>query len=112
MRLWLCALGLGLVPGSYALIALCSAAWYWKTLEVRRERDQDEVENEDRHADQALDDHELAPVVSIGSQLVTRAGVTLKSRSAKPIAIANAKISAPRPISVETSSSSPSSCAA
>ena len=28
-----------------------------------------------------------APVVSIGSQLVTRAGVTLKSRSAKPIAI-------------------------
>ena len=59
----------------------------------------------------ALDDHE-EPVVSIGSQLVISAGVTLKSSSAKPIAIAKAKISAPRPISVETSSSSPSSCAA
>jgi hypothetical protein len=52
------------------------------------------------------------PVVSIGSQLVSSAGVTLNSRSAKPIAMTKAKMIAPRPISVATSSSSPSSCAA
>ena len=52
------------------------------------------------------------PVVSIGSQLVISAGVTLNSMTAKPIAIAKAKIIAPREISVETSSSSPSCCAA
>ena len=40
------------------------------------------------------------PVVSIGSQLVIRAGVTLKSISANPIAIANEKMIWPRGISV------------
>jgi hypothetical protein len=44
-------------------------------------------------------------------QSVISAGPTLKSRSANPIAIANAKISCPRVSSVATSSS-PSSCAA
>ena len=43
---------------------------------------------------------------------VIRAGVTLKRMSAKPIAIANAKMIAPRESSVCTSPSSPSSCAA
>jgi hypothetical protein len=43
---------------------------------------------------------------------VISAGVTLKSMIAKPIAIAKAKISAPRESSVETSPSSSSSCAA
>ena len=52
-------------------------------------------------------------VDSIGSQFVISAGETLKSRSAKPIAIPNAKNSCPRESSVWTSSfSSPSSCAA
>ena len=54
-----------------------------------------------------------APVVSIGSQLVISAGVTLKSISAKPIAIANEKRIWPRVISVCTSPSFASgSCAA
>ena len=54
-----------------------------------------------------------APVVSIGSQLVISAGVTLKSISAKPIAIANEKMIWPRVISVWTSPGSASgSCAA
>jgi len=53
------------------------------------------------------------PVVLIGSSSVRRPGVTLKSMTAKPIATANAKMSAPRESSVETSSpSSPSSWAA
>ena len=47
------------------------------------------------------------PVVSIGSQLVISAGVTLKSMSAKPIAIAKAKMMLPREISVETSKDVP-----
>ena len=51
-------------------------------------------------------------VPSIGSQFVMSAGETLKSRSAKPIAIAKAKRSWPRVSSVWTSSSSPSSWAA
>jgi hypothetical protein len=42
-----------------------------------------------------------APVDSIGSQLVMRAGETLKSRSAKPIAMPNAKMSWPRESSLE-----------
>ena len=50
------------------------------------------------------------PVVSIGSQFVISAGVTLNSMIAKPIAIANAKMIAPRESSVSTSW--PSSCAA
>ena len=37
-----------------------------------------------------------APVVSIGSQFVISAGVTLNSISAKPIAIANEKMIWPR----------------
>ena len=55
-----------------------------------------------------------APVVSIGSQLVISAGVTLKSISAKPIAIAKEKTIWPREISVCTSSafSGSASCAA
>ena len=53
-----------------------------------------------------------APVESIGSQFVINAGETLKRRSAKPIAMPNAKISCPRVSSVSTSPSSPSSCAA
>ena len=44
-------------------------------------------------ADQPLDDHEPAVSSRSGSQLVISAGVTLKSTIAKPIAIANAKIS-------------------
>ena len=51
-------------------------------------------------------------VWSMGRKFVISAGVTLKRTRAKPIAITKAKMSAPRPISVETSSSSPSSCAA
>ena len=49
-----------------------------------------------------------APVVSIGSQFVISAGVTLNSISAKPIAIANEKMIWPREISVWTSPSSAS----
>ena len=53
------------------------------------------------------------PVPLMGSNSVSKPGVTLKSITAKPIATANAKISAPRESSVETSSPSlPSSCAA
>ena len=52
------------------------------------------------------------PVVSIGSQLVISAGVTLNSTSAKPIAIAKAKMRLRRESSVWTSPSSSSSCAA
>ena len=52
-------------------------------------------------------------MVSIGSQLVISAGVTLKSSIANAIAIANAKTIAPRESSVSISSASdPSSCAA
>ena len=52
-------------------------------------------------------------MVSIGSQLVISAGVTLKSISAKPIAIANEKMIWPREISVWTSPAFASgSCAA
>jgi hypothetical protein len=52
-------------------------------------------------------------VDSIGSQFVISAGETLKSRSAKPIAMPKAKMSWPRESSVSTSSpSSPSSWAA
>ena len=40
------------------------------------------------------------------------AGVTLNRATANPIAMANAKMIAPRESSVETSPSSPSSCAA
>ena len=49
-----------------------------------------------RDADQPLDDHEPRRVDSIGSQLVSSAGPTLKSMSAKPIAIANEKMICPR----------------
>ena len=49
---------------------------------------------------------------SIGSQFVSSAGPTLKSMSAKPIAIANEKMIWPRVISVTTLPSSSSSCAA
>ncbi len=53
------------------------------------------------------------PPLLIGSASVMSPGVTLKSAIAKPIAIANAKMSAPRESSVSTSlPSSPSSCAA
>ena len=52
------------------------------------------------------------PVDSIGSQFVISAGETLKSSSAKPMAIPNAKRSWPRESSVCTSPSSPSSWAA
>ncbi len=50
----------------------------------------------------------------IGSVSVMRPGVTLKSATAKPIAITNAKMSAPRESSLSGSSvvSTPSSCAA
>ena len=51
-------------------------------------------------------------VDSIGSQFVISAGETLKSRSAKPIAMPKAKRSWPRESSVCTSPSSSSSCAA
>src|SRR4029079_4828003 len=53
-----------------------------------------------------------ATVESIGSQFVMSAGETLKRRSAKPIAMPNAKRSCPRVSSVSTSPSSPSSSAA
>ena len=53
------------------------------------------------------------PPLLIGSASVMRPGVTLKSAIAKPIAMANAKMSAPRESSLSGSSvSSPSSCAA
>jgi hypothetical protein len=52
------------------------------------------------------------PVSSTGSQLVRSAGPTLKSISAKPIAIANEKMIWPRVISVTTFPSSSSSRAA
>ena len=45
-----------------------------------------------------------SPSASIGSHFVISAGVTLKSASANPIAIANAKKIAPRESSVSTSS--------
>ena len=45
------------------------------------------------------------PVVSTGRKFVISAGVTLKSISAKPIAIANEKMICPRVISVSTSPS-------
>ena len=48
------------------------------------------------------------PVVSIGSQFVISAGVTLNSISANPIAIANEKMIWPRLISVWTSPGSAS----
>ena len=51
-------------------------------------------------------------VDSTGSQLVRRAGPTLKSSSAKPIAIANEKMICPRPICVWISPSSSRSCEA
>ena len=46
------------------------------------------------------------PVRLIPIQSVIRAGVTLNSITAKPMAIANAKISWPRVSSVDTSSAS------
>ena len=53
-----------------------------------------------------------APVDLNPMRLVISAGPTLKSITANPIEIANAKMSCPRDSSVLTSPSSPSSCAA
>ncbi len=69
-------------------------------LEVGQQPDQPDVGDEHADADQPLDDHEPR-VPSIGSQLVRSAGPTLKSISAKPIAIANEKMICPREISVD-----------
>jgi hypothetical protein len=52
------------------------------------------------------------PPLEIGSVSVISAGPTLNTMIAKPIAIAKAKIRAPRESSVSTSPSSPSSCCA
>ena len=71
-----------------------------------------EVRDEEGRANNSPSTITKMPVVSIGSQLVIRAGVTLNSVRANPIATAKAKMSSPRESSVETSPSSPSSCAA
>ena len=79
-------------PASYALIALCSAPWYWKT---RRRSGSSEIT--ERYAMKIStrttpSTTTKAPSLSIGSQFVISAGVTLNSASAKPIAITKAKI--------------------
>ena len=68
--------------------------------QVGEQRDQDDVDDEDARPGSAPSTITNQSVPSIGSQLVSSAGPTLKSISAKPIAIANEKMIWPREISV------------
>src|SRR5581483_6051822 len=98
-------------PASYALIALCSAAWYWKT---RFKSGSSEISPRypTRRAMRMAPSTTANHVPLTGSASVMNPGVSLNSASAKPIAITNAKMSAPRESSVSIVPSSPSSCAA